>query len=115
MNPACRFDPDPPFQFVTDPGPQHCPYDRIKCPQVTECSLCEQKFVTKNALKNHIKQIHLRYGSNFDRKETWTLYNLYFAGINIVHFVVVLVFEEPVSLKYFESLTEKMNLFDFYF
>jgi hypothetical protein len=26
---------------------------------VTECSLCEQKFVTKNVLKNHIKQIHL--------------------------------------------------------
>merc|ERR1712130_558616 len=27
--------------------------------KVTECSLCEQKFVTKNVLKNHIKQIHL--------------------------------------------------------
>merc|ERR1712130_716459 len=24
-----------------------------------ECQLCKQKFVTKNALKNHIKQIHL--------------------------------------------------------
>ena len=38
---------------------EHLNTFNIDFPQVTECSLCEQKFVTKNALKNHIKQVHL--------------------------------------------------------
>ena len=30
--------------------------------KVAECPLCKKKFVSKNALKNHIKQIHLPQG-----------------------------------------------------
>ena len=60
--------------------------------KVTECSLCEQKFVTKNALKNHIKQIHL--------SETSTCHICHKEYKDLYHHVKVRISIRLVSLHF---------------